>query len=466
MADSILELIGEVFQKMPKQEQESFYQELLWLFLMDSSIRKGEASTEEQERFEALTKVFTDKARVIKMTTKQAEEYIKGLLGRIDKASYEKAHPNVGSYDERRSHFTGYVTGTLHALLKLSERLGEIRQVKDKDLQKWVQEYVNEMYPYSRTTQGLLPNQLRQTGKKTKLREGNTLIFNGEKVKLAFFESDKYGGAAMTVPMQKVNAMFQEALCKRLPTNLKQLSRITLEELDKYSNITITLDDYMGLTGVKDKKEARAVIKDACDRLYHVSYIVETEGKTYKGRLFSAQVVSSYGGKFEMKFTPDYLRYCATIRPADFHRGLYRIRGKYNPYSWGLGHKLWSYYIINRGKARANRLSVKSLTEAVPDLPTYEEVISEGKHISQRIIEPFERDMDELKRVGFLLSWEYCNGRGTPLTNEQLENMDYSVWIKLYISFTLNLPSQDSYIENHKKKLAAAKRKTTRKKKA
>jgi hypothetical protein len=68
--------------------------------------------------------------------------------------------------------------------------------------------------------------------------------------------------------------------------------------------------------------------------------------------------------------------------------------------------------------------------------------------------------------VGYLLSWEYCNGRGEPLTDEQLENMDYSIWIKLYISFTLNLPSQDKHIENHKKKLAAAKKKTTKKKKA
>ncbi len=424
--------------------------------LKQKLIDGGKLTEEEKQVYEKWTDYRVKHAdRVISMTNKQAEEYIKTLLHTIEP---EKIKQFSHSHDELKAYVMGFLWGQI-GLSPVEE--------KNKNVRKWVEDFVDEAFPYTTTTQGLLPNQLRQTGKRTSLQEGNTLIFNGENVKLAYFESDKYNGVAMTVPMQKVNAMFQEALCKRLPTDLKQLGKITLEELDKYSSVIITLDDYMRLTGVKDKKEARAVIKDACDRLYHVSFIVKTENKTYKGRLFSAQVETAYGGKFEMKFTPDYLRYCATIRPADFHKGLYLIRGKYNPYSWGLGHKLWSYFIINRGKARANRLSVKSLIEAVPDIPAYDEMmLSDDKHTSRRIIDPFERDLNELLNVGYLLSWEYCNGRGEPLTDEQLENMDYSIWIKLYISFTLNLPSQDKHIENHKKKLAAAKKKTTKKKEA
>jgi hypothetical protein len=422
----------------------------------DALIKKlidGEPLTdEERERYKQYNAYRNQQIRkVLDMDKKQAEAYVKDLLNKMPKSETFAHSPH-----EIKAYVMGYLYGQFGPFI-LTDKL---KTIKKDDVFKWVDEYIDKVFPYSTTTQGLLPNQLRQTGKRTgsNIREKDTLVFNGEKVKLAYFESDKYNGVAMTVPMQKVNAMFQEGLCKQLPTDLKQLGKITLEELEHYANVTITLDEYMRLTGVKDKKEARATIKEACDRLYHISFIVGAEGKTYRGRLFSAQVEPAYGGKFTMKFTPDYLRYCATIRPADFHKGLYQLRGKYNPYSWGLGHKLWSYFIMNRGKARASRISIKSLIGAVPDLPTYEEVISENRTISQRIIEPFERDMEELKRVGYLISWEYCNGRGAPLTDDQLARMDYNTWIKLYISFVLNLPSQEKYIEAHKKK-------TTRKKK-
>ncbi len=336
---------------------------------------------------------------------------------------------------------------------------------------KWVADCAKEscISPYGVTTQGLLPNQLRQVGKRTgsDITEGDTLIFNGDNVKLAFFESDKYKGVAMTVPMQKVLSMYHEELCKKLPLDWEELGKVTLEELDQYSSVTITLDKYMELTGTKDKKTARAAIKDACDRLYFLSYVAMVKGKTYKGRLFSAMVETSYGGKFEMRYTPDYLRYCATTRPAAFHRGMYRINGKLNPYSWGIGEKLWQHYMMNRGKASGARLSVKRLLEAVPDIPRYEEVMEGTGAVNQRIIEPVERDMDELQRLGVLKSWEYSNGKGVALSAEQLESMDYNTWGKLYISFVLDLPPQDKYIAAYKKRLAAAaKKKANKEKKA
>ncbi len=336
---------------------------------------------------------------------------------------------------------------------------------------KWVKECAEEscISPYGVTTQGLLPNQLRQVGKRTgsDIAEGDTLIFNGENVQLAFFESDKHKGVAMTVPMQKVLSMYHEELCKKLPLDWDELGKITLEELEQYSSVTIALDKYMELTGTKDKKTARAAIKDACDRLYFLSYVVVVKGKTYKGRLFSSMVETSYGGKFEMRYTPDYLRYCATTRPAAFHRGMYRINGKQNPYSWGIGQKLWQHYMMNRGKASGERLSVRKLLEAVPDVPRYEEVMEGSRAVNQRIIEPVERDLDELQRLGVLKSWEYSNSKGAALTAEQLADKEYSSWVKLYISFVLDLPPQDKYIDAYNKRLAsAAKKKANREKKA
>lgn len=332
-------------------------------------------------------------------------------------------------------------------IARLSKELNDLSQFLPQDQDQ-----------YGKTLQGLLPNKLRQVGKRVGHNEvikDDTLIFNSENAKLAFFQSDKYNGVAMTVPMQKVLSMLHEKLCKVLPANLEDLGKVTLNDLAHYTKVQISLDEYMTLTGTKDKKTARKTITEACDRLYHVSFVCDVKDKHYEGRLFETQVHPIRGGIYEMEYTTKYLRYCSTTTPASFHKGMYQINGKLNPYSWWIGQKLWQHFIQTRGKAGNNRLKVANLIAAVPDLPTYDEVMAGDRHVDTRIISPVERDLDQLKKLGVLKSWEYSNAKGAPLTADQLENIDYNTWSTLYISFVLDLPPQDKYIENHQKRIAA-----------
>ena len=55
---------------------------------------------------------------------------------------------------------------------------------------------------------------------------------------------------------------------------------------------------------------------------------------------------------------------------------------------------------------------METLLSASPNLPLYNEVNWAGRQINQRIIEPFERDMDTLADT---LTWIYCCDRETPL---------------------------------------------------
>lgn len=334
-------------------------------------------------------------------------------------------------------------------------------------------QYAKILYPsggeYGKTLQGVMINELTRMGRRTGVNEPqrrDALFYTGENVSLAFMNSSKYGGVAMTTPMQKVFSMYQEGLCKKLPADLSKLGTITLKDLGNYSKIRITLDKYMELTKTKDKKTARKTIEEACDRLFDISFITTVKrGKEivrYEGRLFQSRMTKQRGGIYEMEFSNDYLRYCATATPAAFHIGMYQLNGKTNPYSWSIGEKLRWYYEINRGREQAARLSVSKLLEAVTDIPTYEEVMQTNRRVTERIISPVERDLDELQAKGVLKSWEYSNAKGLPLTREQVESMDYDTWSKLYIAFELNLSPQDLYIEQHQKRIGkkrAAKKK-------
>jgi hypothetical protein len=70
-------------------------------------------------------------------------------------------------------------------------------------------------------------------------------------------------------------------------------------------------------------------------------------------------------------------------------------------------------------------INVTTLLEAVGSIPSYEKVInSNDRHVQKRIIEPFEKGLDELLDRKVLVSWEYCNANGHPLTSEQLEDLN------------------------------------------
>lgn len=321
---------------------------------------------------------------------------------------------------------------------------------------------------YRKTLQGVMLNELSKIGRRTRCKKQDAYILQKENAKIAFMKTDKFGGVAMTTPMQKVLSMYQEELCKVIPSNPKELGKITFDELGKYSKCRITLDGYMKLTRTKDKKTARKTIETACARLFEIYFSTTVnqgrEYETYKGRLFQSQFTKHYGGIYEMEFSNDYLKYCSTTTPAAFHPGMYLIDGNKYRYAWSIGEKLRWYFEINRGREQAARLGVKRLLEEVPDIPTYEEVMSSTRDVTRRIIEPVERDLDELQRLGVLKSWEYTNAKGVPLTKKQVESMDYETWSQLYITFDLDLPSQNRYIEQHQKKVAAAKKRAAARK--
>lgn len=331
-------------------------------------------------------------------------------------------------------------------------------------------QYAKILYPsggeYGKTLQGVMLNKLAQTGKRTAVKKRDAFFYEDDTMKLVFPNTSKYGGVAMTTPMQKVLSMYHEELCKALP-DPSLLYKTSFKDLNKYSTQQITVSHYMDLTHTKDEKTARKTIREACTRLTEVLYRVRTKENgelvEREGHLFQSNVKYLRGGIFEMEFSNKFLEYCANTNPAAFHYGMYQLNGKTNPYSWSIGEKLRWYYEINRGREQATRLSVSKLLEAVTDIPTYEEVMSSTRDVTRRIISPVERDLDELQAKGVLKSWEYSNAKGRPLTREQVESMDYDTWSKLYIAFVLNLPPQDQYIEQHQKRIGkkrAAKKKT------
>ena len=173
-------------------------------------------------------------------------------------------------------------------------------------------------------------------------------------------------------------------------------------------------------------------------------------------------------GNIIFSFSLDMAKYLTNAYLMQYPMELLKVDER-NPNSYHIGKKLLLHNSIdnNKRKGTANILSVKSLLEVCPDIPTYEQVLATGRQLDQRIKAPFETALNSLSSF---ISWEYCNSKGVPLTEEQLQATDYSTFEKLFIKFiVIGVPDQTARLEaraEEAKARADKKKRTTSKKTA
>ena len=282
-----------------------------------------------------------------------------------------------------------------------------------------------------------------------------------------------YNNILLNVPTHKV----LDALTIKLTNGFPHGENITAELIDKRREVILSVNEYMTLCGTTDRKEARKQLKTAINTLYDASlqweeerYIIP-EGKKRRVKQtipWSTRILDTKGGdptqdpvqngKVCVFFAFTLAKYLSQAFPMPYPIGLLKINGNTNRHSYFIGRKLAEHHNMNIAKDNANRISVLTLINACPDLPSYDEVMEDANgSITQKIIQPFERDLIALKgKYGVLKDWHYCNSKGEPLTDEQVENYSYSTWKDWLVEFELaDYPDQSdriAKIEERKKK--------------
>ena len=85
---------------------------------------------------------------------------------------------------------------------------------------------------------------------------------------------------------------------------------------------------------------------------------------------------------------------------------LFQTNERSNPYTYLLYKKIIASKRINCGnEKRENKIKVKELYNYCITLPRYEQIIKTGGQVTQRIIKPFERDLNVIS----LFDWRYEN---------------------------------------------------------
>ena len=256
-----------------------------------------------------------------------------------------------------------------------------------------------------------------------------------------------------------------------LKTSTHQLLDALIIELTetgaKSPAVRIPLSDYMESRGLKDRKEAKAqVVADT--KILRAASITGEEKKGKKTESFSfinlfdkgtveknGDIVFTFGASFYQML----LSY--TIMP--YPEQLQTVNNKRNPNSYYFLRRIAEHKNMNVGKKNEDIIAVKTLLKASPYIPTYDDVMKSGKQVDQRIIKPFERDLDTLEDT---LTWEYCHSNNEPLTDEELQNMNYSTFIELLIHTSWKqYPDQTARLQRKAERIEQAKAKPKRTKK-
>ncbi len=301
---------------------------------------------------------------------------------------------------------------------------------------------------YSSILQGKATNSLSKVSKKSMTYDDriniSSTIHNEVMIRLENSEE-----LNLNVQTHKV----LDALILKLTSNFSVGSDATAEKINRYRTVKLSLDEYMNLCNLKDRKEAKKQLKSAIQSIYNISMKwseVSYEGKKKIERNWQVRVADLMGEEwFEdpiknsnvmFKFTFDIAEYLSQAYIMPYPKNLFQINSKYNPHAYYLGRKLIDHYNQNIGKRNRNRILVSTLLKCLPDLPNYETT----RRVSELIISPFERDLDALvDDYGILNSWEYCNKDGVTFDENSLKNMDYATWINLFVLFEpLNFPSR------------------------
>lgn len=225
------------------------------------------------------------------------------------------------------------------------------------------------------------------------------------------------------------------------------------ESGSKEHTVSLSLDEYMKLCELKNSAEMRRQVNSDLKTLLNmrISFQKSSNREQSMKDIRLCKDVKIKNNIIVFTFSDEFFVIMKTMPVMHYPEKLFKVNLKKNPNSYYFLKKIAEHKKMNYFKKNADTLSVKTLLGCTPELPSYDDVVNTDRAVGRRIIEPFERDMNELSD---LLRWEYCHANGTKLTDDELVNFNYHIFSGLLIKIKWK-----EYPQLHRKKNKASKSK-------
>lgn len=204
--------------------------------------------------------------------------------------------------------------------------------------------------------------------------------------------------------------------------------------------VVIPHKEYVKMRGITSWASAQRRAQADVTMLIHTSITRKSSskkpGQSFKVLNFFEKGEVTKKGDVKVTFTQTFFSMLSD--PHTFHimpypKLLLRLNNKSNPNSYYLLRKIAELKNLNIGKSNEDIISTRVLLENAPYIPSEAEVMEGNRNLVDRIINPFERDMDALHEE---LSWEYCHHSGAPLSDEECRNFSYKTFKSLLVKIS------------------------------
>ena len=218
------------------------------------------------------------------------------------------------------------------------------------------------------------------------------------------------------------------------------------ESGSKEQTVSLSLDEYMKLCDLKNSAEMRRQVNADLKTLLNmrISFQKSSNREQSMSDIVLCKSVKVKSNIIFFTFSDEFFVIMKTMPVMHYPEKLFKINLRKNPNSYYFLKKIAEHKKMNYFKKNADTLSVKTLLGCTPELPSYDDVVNKDRAVGRRIIEPFERDMNELSD---LLRWEYCHANGTKLSDDELVNFNYYVFSGLLVKIRWK-----EYPQLHRKK--------------
>lgn len=246
---------------------------------------------------------------------------------------------------------------------------------------------------------------------------------------------------------------------KRFKTSTLQfllfcMAKATYENLSaENTTLYISLEEYMKFRNLTNRVNARNKIREDISALisFNISFY-DKQPKDYKDKqptefkivAQTFNVLSSitrfYKGNIRINFTKEFLEFYNVCPKLKVPYELFAINTKDNPNSLNL---LWKMSVNNKIGKYKNTLNIETLLNFCPAIPkNYDDIVKVGQ-LYQRVIKPFERDMDALN----IIDWYYLD-----ISNNRIPkgHKSVGVFMGLKVIFTFkNVENENAFALNN-----------------
>ena len=245
-------------------------------------------------------------------------------------------------------------------------------------------------------------------------------------------------------------------------------------QINKKIDILIDIHEYMLLRNLSSDRVAKQQLKDLLNLLYNVSIEgTDTETITDKksGKTYSSPITKKMRIIQELNFSKRFVKVTlANTLQKELKRidkinqvALYPLCAfKLSARDDEYAIKTLDYIVylerIQAGQPNFHYTAVKSFLNEC-EFPKAEYIISkgEGRHLPERLIDPFDKAMKKLIEIGFLKSYTYMESKNKPADISRAL-MDFDYFIGLYVKYDTTSPNNEHLVKKKSENKEKAKR--------